>query len=363
MAQSDPWAVAGQGTSHEENAAAAPASWPQPAGSYSRPSRLYVVVAVLYFFASAMHLVWLAIARSGSLLDPHVYAFPGQDANKGYVLLLFAAVGALVSTRRTRLFGLGLAIALPVSWLAINPGNFRPSLFARPSDGRTAMIVFMSIELATVIAAGFAGFALRDLLRREPPAVITERTRRLRIKILCLGGGALLGGGLWLLSTLMSWRVDHFGISGFGEMHTYYCCNFASRGNFGKAGALGGFVSAAGFASAAGFVRSRALSVAWLLGPTLFNAAGLPDIGIRAIFPRQSLLGWSVASGNSDYVASTTLLPGFWLALGGTLVVIAAACVRLRMDRQPAGPYPQPLGSAYSLPGGDATDEQVGQDA
>ena len=361
MAQSDPWAVVEQGSSHEETAASA--SWPQPAGPYSRPSRLYVVVAVLYFVASAMHLVWLAIARSGSLLDPHAYAFPQQDANKGYVLLLFAAVGTLVSTRRTRVFGLGLAVAIPVSWLAINPGNFRPSLFTRPSDGRTAVIVFISIELATVIAAGFAGFALRELLRREPPAVISERAQRLRVRILCLGWGALLGGGLWLLSGLMSWRVDHYGLSGFGELHTYQCCNFTARSNFGKAGALGGFAVVAGFASAAGFIRSRALSAAWLLGPALFDAAGLPDIGVRAIFPRQSLLGWNTAAGFSNYVASTTLLPGFWFALGGTLAVIAAACLRLRIGRQPAAPYPQTPGSAYSLQGGSVADEQAGRDA
>ncbi len=361
MAQSDPWAVVEQGSPQEKEAAAS-VSWPQPAGSASEPDQLYVVVAVLYFLASATHFVWLAIARSNSLVDPHAYAFPQQDANKGYVLLLFAAVGTLVLIRRTRVFGLGLAIALPVSWIAINPGNFRPSLFTRPSDGRTAMIVFISIELATVIAAGFAGFALRDLLRREPPAVIPERAQRLRIGLLCLGGGALLGGGLLLLSNLMSWRVDHYGLPGFGDLHTYYCCNFTGRSNFGKAGALGGFAVVAGFAIAAGFIRSRALSVAWLLGPALFNAGGLPDIGIRAIFPRQSLLGWNAASRFSDYVASTTLLPGFWFALGGTLVIVAAACVRLRIGRQSAGPYPQIPANAYSLQGADAADEQVGRD-
>lgn len=91
---------------------------------------------------------------------------------------------------------------------------------------------------------------------------------------------------------------------------------------------------AAGFAVAAGFIRSRALSVAWLLGPVFFKTAQLPEIGIRAIFPGQSLLGWSVAQRHSNYVVSTTLLSGFWLALGGTLVVIIAACVRLSISRE-----------------------------
>ena len=341
MAQSDPWALVGQ----QGSAGEAPA-WSQPAAPAARPGRLYVVVAVLYFVASAMHAVWLAIAPSGEFDEPHMYAFPQEDANKGYVLLLFAAVGALVSMRRTRVFGLGMAIVIPLSWVAIDPGNFRPSLFTRPSDGRAAMIVFLSAELATAIAAGFAGFALRDLLRREPPAVISERAQRLRIRILCLAAGALLGSGLWLLSGFMSWRMDHFGFPGSGELQTYYCCDFTARSDFEKAGVFGGFAVAAGFASAAGFVRSRALSVAWLLGPTLFSAAGLPKIGIHAIFPRQSLFGWNVASQYSNYTVFTTLLPGFWLALGGTLVVIAAACLRLRVGRRSAEAYPEtPLGA------------------
>ena len=152
MAQSDPWRVVGQGSSHEQAAAL----WPQPSQSLGRPSRSYVVVAVLYFAASAMHLVWLAIAPSGRLGDPHVYAFPQEDANKGYALLLFAAIGALVLVRGTRVFGLGLAVAIPVLWLAVDPGNFRPSVFTRSSDERTAMVVFISFELGTVIAAAFA---------------------------------------------------------------------------------------------------------------------------------------------------------------------------------------------------------------
>lgn len=342
MAQSDPWAVVRQGSPYGE----VPEFWQQSSAAHGRPSRLHVVVAVLYFVASAMHPVWLAIAPSGRFGDPHAYAFPQQDANKGYVLLLFAAVGTLVLIRRSRVFGLGLAVALPALWLATDPGNFRPSLFTRSPDVRAAMLVFVFFELATVVAAALAAFALRDLLRREPPAAVTGRAQKLRIRVLCLGAGAALGGGLWLLSDLMSWRVDHFGFPELGELHTYYCCNFTADTNFGKAGVLGSFVAAAGFAVAAGFIRSRALSVAWLLGPTLFKAAGLPDIGIRAIFPRQSLLGWNAAQRFSGYVVSTTLLSGFWLALGGTLVVIIAACLRLRIGRQPAGAYSQTLGSA-----------------
>lgn len=149
-----------------------------------------------------------------------MYAFPQEDANRCYVLLLFATVGTLVLIRRSRVFGLGLAIALPALWLAVDPGNFRPSLFTGSADGRTAMVVFISYELATVVAAAFAVFALRDLLRREPPAAITERAQQLRIRVLRLGGGALLGSGLWLLSGLMSWRVDRYGVADLGELHT-----------------------------------------------------------------------------------------------------------------------------------------------
>lgn len=339
MAQSDPWAVAGPQSPSEE----APAIWAQPAAPHSRPNQLYVVVAVLFFVAAAMHPVWLAIAPTNSLIDRYMFAFPNEDANKGYVLLLFAAVGTLVLIRRSRVFGLGLAIALPLTWLATDPSNFRPSLFTRSAAERTAMIVFISLELATVIAAVFAGFALRDLLRREPPAAIAERTQKRAIRVLCLGLGAVLAGGLWLTSGLMSWRVDHYGMAELGRLHTYYCCDWAVHTNFGKAGVLGSSVVAAGFAVAAGFVRSRALSAAWLLGPFLFKAAQLPDIGIRAIFPTESLLGWNVARLYSNYVVTTTLLAGFWLALGGTLVVVIAACLRLRVGRQSVGPYAQTL--------------------
>ena len=340
MAQSDPWAVVGPRSSSEE----VPALWAQPAAPYGAPSRLYVVVAVLFLAAAAMHPVWLAVAPTNSLIDRSMYAFPSEDANKGYVLLLFAAVGTLVLIRRSRVFGLGLAIALPAVWLATDPSNFRPSLFTRSADERTAMIVFISFELATVVAAVFAVFALRDLLRREPPAAITERTQKRAIRVLCLGGGAVLGGGLWLLSGFMSWRVDHYGLADLGELHTYYCCNWTARTDFGKASVLGSFVVAAGFAVAAGFVRSRALSAAWLLGPFLFKAAQLPDIGIRAILPSESLLGWNVAQLHWKYVVTTTLLAGFWLALGGTLIVVIAACLRLRVGRQSVGPYAQTPG-------------------
>jgi hypothetical protein len=342
VAQSDPWAVGGPQSPSEE----APAIWAQPAAPYGTPSRLYVVVAVLFFAAAAMHPLWLAIAPTNSLIDRSMFAFPSEDANRGYVLLLFVAAGTLVLIRRTRVFGLGLAIALPVTWLATDPSNFRPSLFTRSADARTAMIVFISFELATVVAAVFAGFALRDLLRREPPAAIAEPAQKHAIRVLCLGGGAVLGGGLWLVSGLMSWRVDHYGLTDLGQLHTYYCCNWTARTDFGKASVLGSFVAAAGFAVAAGFVRSRALSAAWLLGPFLFKAAQLPDIGIRAIFPSESLLGWNVARRYPNYVVTTTLLAGFWLALGGTLVVVIAACLRLRIGRQSVGPYAQTLESA-----------------
>jgi hypothetical protein len=342
MAQSDPWAAVSRGSSYEE----VPGFWPQSAAPHGRASRLYVVVAVLYFAASATHPVWLAIAPSGRLDGLHMYDFPQQDANKGYVLLLFAAVGTLVLIRRSRVFGLGLAIALPTLWLASDPGNLRPTLFTRASDERTSTVVFVSFEVATVVAAALAVFALRDLLRRQPPAAAAERAQQFRIRVLCIAVGALFGGGLWLASGFANWRMDHYGLPDFGELHTYSCCNFTDYNNFGKAGILGGFVVAAGFAVAAGFIKSRALSVAWLLGPTLFKAARLPEIGIRAIFPRQSLLGWSLAQRYSTYVVSTTLLSGFWLALCGTLVVIIAAGLRLRIGRQSAGPYSQTLGGA-----------------
>ena len=342
MAQSDPWAVVGPQSPSQDVSAL----WAQPAAPHGRPSPFYVVVAVLFFAAAAMHPVWLAIAPTNSLIDRSMYAFPSEDANKGYVLLLFAAVGALVLIRRSRVFGLGLAVALPVTWLATDPTNFRPSLFTRSADERTAMIVFISFELATVVAAGFAVFALRDLLRREPPAAIAERAQKRALRVLCLGVGAVAGGGLWLASGLMSWRVDHYGIAELGRLHTYYCCDWTVHTNLGKAGILGSFVVAAGFTVAAGFVRSRALSAAWLLGPFLFKAAQLPDIGIRAVFPSQSLLGWNAARMYSNYVVTTTLLAGFWLAVSGTLVVVIATCLRLRVGRQSVGPYLPALGSA-----------------
>lgn len=336
MAQSDPWAVIGQTGPHEPApggvlpGSVAPGGHPAGSGR----SGLCVAVAVLCFISAALHLVWLAIAPSGSPTDSHVYGFPYQDANKAFVLLLFIGVGTLVLVRRSRVFGLGLAVALPVQWLAANPGNFRPSNFIGSASQVTAAIVFLCLELAVVAAAVPAAIVLRrSSPRRETPAEPSNRVRRRRIRLLCLGPGAVLAGGLWLASTLMSWRVDHYGVVDFGQTHTYYCCSFDADNSFGKAGAVGICAVVVAFAVAAALVRSSALSAAWLLGPGLFNAAGIPEALARAVLPRQSLFGWSWAERFPSAWATTTLLPGFWLGVAGTLVVIGTAWLRIRIDR------------------------------
>lgn len=337
MAQGDPWAVIGQAGPHEPAPGAvlpgpvAPGAG--PAGG--RRSNLHVVVAVLYFISAGLHVVWLASAPSGLLTDPHMYGVPYEDSNKAFVLLLFIGVGTMVLVRRSRVFGLGLAVALPVQWLAGDPGNFRPSLFTGSASLATAAILFLGLELAVVAAAVPAAIELRRILaRRETPAEPPNRVRRRRIMLVCLGPGALLGTGLWLVSGLMSWRVDHYGIIGFGQAHTYYCCNFDASNSFGKAGTIGICVVGVSFAVAALFVRSNVLSAAWLLGPGLFNAAQIPEVLARVVLPRQSLFGWRGAAGLPDAWATTTLLPGFWLGVAGTLAVIGAAWLRIRIDRQ-----------------------------
>lgn len=327
--QPDQWAATASGAGNVA-AAGLPSGRQEPlTGIAFKP--IHAVVAVFFVLAAIAQTTWLFVGKATILSDNSISRYPNQATTNAVVIALYLVIAAFVLSRRSREFGLALALALPVSFLLANMHDLRPSNYfgAFAPSGQ----YLFGIAKLCILAGGFTAgleWRWRSLATPRTPASSPRRDVELlrRQRLLCL-----LAGVFGIVPFAIGLMIDSMTITVAGVDRSETCCTFAQRSGWEKADAIGFVAVLALFVVFAAIDRSRARSVAWLLAPTLLGVANILGLLAELAWPAQSFLG------DTSLDLRISLIAGFWLQLLGTLVLLAAAAIRSGLDKAAAEPY------------------------
>jgi hypothetical protein len=302
---------------------------------------IHAVVASLFALSAVLQTVWLFVAKLTSASAAPNYRYPQQDASFGVVILLCLAIAVCVAMRASREFGLALALGVAVGILGAFLQDLRPSLYLG-SEATSAHELY-GASLLCALAGGFtAGLEWRYRSLERSPARKVRVDRRLvrNQRLLCL-----LAGMFGAVPFVIGSALDYVSVSLQNPEYSFSCCSLAQRTGSEKAEYFGFSAVLVAFVVFAAIDRSPIRSSAWLIGPAVLGLSIAAAPIAEVIWPDASSDGFGAASGTPTQVSP---LPGFWLALIGVLVLLAAAAIRARLDRSATATYDTTALSAAS---------------